>query len=105
MDFPSDTLDDSRNPKRRREEIDAQPLVDHPTQYYEDGNVILQCGRTVFRIHRTVIIKVSTIFQEMLAPDHIHETIRGCTLLRLDDNESDMESFLNALYGERYVGL
>ncbi|ETW77390.1 hypothetical protein HETIRDRAFT_105471 [Heterobasidion irregulare TC 32-1] len=105
MNIPSDTPGDSRAPKHHHGELEAEPLVNHPTRYYKDGNFIFQCGQTLFCVHRTVVTKVSTVFKEMLALDRIHETIRGCTLLKIDDNESDMVSFLNALYGERYIGL
>ena len=105
MSITGDTYDDSRAPKRHRGELDTELLVNHPTRYHEDGNLIFQCGQTLFCVHHTVVVKVSTVFQEMLASDRINETIRGCTLLKLDDNESDMASFLSALYGERYVGL
>ena len=90
-----------RSPDRKRScsELDAELLVDHPTLYMDDGNVILQCGKTLFRVHRTVLSKHSSVFQERLAPERDHNTFRGCILVQVEVDKAGMEAILEVLYG------
>ncbi|ETW78441.1 hypothetical protein HETIRDRAFT_454379 [Heterobasidion irregulare TC 32-1] len=89
IDTPSDR-------ERPRTELDAELLINHPALYFDDGDVILQCGKTLFRVHRGILLKHSTLFQEMLAP--ARDTLRDCTLLKVVDDKDDMEAFLNTIH-------
>ena len=90
------SIDPPSDRKRPRSELDAELLVNHPALYFDDGNVILQCGKTLFRVHRSILLKHSTLFQEMLAPTR--DTLRNCTLLKVVDDKDDMRAFLNTIY-------
>ncbi|ETW80208.1 hypothetical protein HETIRDRAFT_453158 [Heterobasidion irregulare TC 32-1] len=90
------SIDPPSDHKRPRTELDAELLINHPALYFDDGNVILQCGKTLFRVHRSILLKHSTLFQEMLAP--ARDTLRGCTSLKVVDDKDEMEALLNTIY-------
>lgn len=90
------SIDPPTDRKRPRSELDPELLVNHPALYFDDGNVTLQCGKTLFRVHRSILLKHSTVFQEMLVP--ARDTLRDCTLLKAVDDKDDMEAFLNTIY-------
>ena len=91
--------DRSPDRKHSRSELDAELFADHPTLYMDDGNVILECGKTLFRVHRTVLSKHSPVFRELLAPERDHNLLRGCTFVQLDDDKAGLEVVLESLYG------
>ncbi|ETW84954.1 hypothetical protein HETIRDRAFT_473637 [Heterobasidion irregulare TC 32-1] len=90
------SIDPPSDRKRPRTELDAELLINHPALYFDDGNVILQCGKTLFRVHRSILLKHSTLFQEMLAP--ARDTLRDCTSIKVVDDKDDMEALLNTIY-------
>jgi hypothetical protein len=81
---------------------ESKVFKDHETLYFEDGNVILKCGWTLFCVHRTLLSKHSETFRELFAPpdagEKPQEFFRGCLLITVDDNPADMESLLNVIY-------
>jgi hypothetical protein len=74
---------------------DAQ-LTNHPTLYFEDGNVILKTGCTLFRVHRTILSKHSAVFRDLLAQNT--QTLCGFPSLIVDDDKDDMENLINTIY-------
>lgn len=79
----------------------AKVFADHPTLYFEDGNVILRCGKTLFCVHRTLLAKHSEVFRGIFTaqPDgRPQELFRGCLFITLEDAPDDMESLLNTIY-------
>ncbi|TFY76497.1 hypothetical protein EWM64_g7515, partial [Hericium alpestre] len=84
--------------KRPRSELDAELYVNHPSLYFDDGNVILQCAKTLFCVHRTLLAKHSPRFAEILNPARGANTLRGCRHLVLDDDADDMEALLKTIY-------
>lgn len=92
---------DTRDRKRPRTEIDAEEdikrqLTQHPTLYFEDGNLLLKCHQTLFRVHRTLLAKHSVVLRdEIMANTH---TLDGVACLATDDDIEDMESLLKMLY-------
>jgi hypothetical protein len=71
----------------------------------DDGNVILECGKTLFRVHRTVLSKHSPVFRELLAPEREHNTFRGCILINLEVDKAGTEFILEVLYGGPLITL
>jgi BTB/POZ domain len=103
---------EASEPDRKRPRIDEPSssqlppnFANHPTLYFGDGNVILRCQKTYFRVHRTLLTRNSPVFRDILA-EHDRdngEQFRGCILLTLDDDVDDMEQLLNRVYDGLYV--
>lgn len=105
--------DEGTNPRpdRKRPRTDASSYADddtdtkkvftnHPDLYFEDGNVILRCERTLFCVHRSLISKHSEIFRDLFGSEtkKPQEFFRGCLFIPLDDDVNDMETLLNTIY-------
>ncbi|KAF8235508.1 hypothetical protein L208DRAFT_1256765, partial [Tricholoma matsutake] len=97
---------EASEPDRKRPRIDepasshsSPNFTNHPTLYFCDGNVILLCQKTYFRVHRTLLTRNSTVFREILVQrERVGDQFRGCILLTLDDDVDDMENLLNRVY-------
>ncbi|EMD36706.1 hypothetical protein CERSUDRAFT_123789 [Gelatoporia subvermispora B] len=79
------------------DEEDVKVFTNHPTLYFDDGNLILSCGNTLFRVHRSIIAKHSPVIRQTLDNTQLH-TLRGCQHLPLGDNPVDIEALLSVLY-------
>jgi len=91
----------SRKRPRLSNITEDEDYISHRTLYFDDGNVILSCGRTIFRVHRSLLSKHSLTFREMLRPpeeDTKPKILQGCIHAVLDDSADDMEALLNVLY-------
>ncbi|KAI0313875.1 hypothetical protein OF83DRAFT_1064760, partial [Amylostereum chailletii] len=88
--------------KRSRQEFDQDLYVDHPTLYFEDGSVILQCKMTLFCVQGSLITRHSPLLDHKLATvRHVKGEeywLRGKPLLKLDDDPYDMEVLLDSFY-------
>ncbi|TFY78287.1 hypothetical protein EWM64_g5725 [Hericium alpestre] len=75
--------------------------------WFEDGNIIIVCQTTGFRVHRGILAYNSTVFKDMLivgdANLDCNETFEGCVVARLPDEAHDMHSLLKALYSRKYA--
>jgi hypothetical protein len=78
----------------------AQATNRSKAHWFDDGNIILQAGSTLFKVHRGLLSKNSVIFRDMLAFQQPldHPTVEGCPLVVLPDSEQDIHHFLNVLY-------
>ena len=100
------TEDSAPDRKRPRVEEPVAPqgtlnFINHPTLYFADGNVILRCQETYFRIHRTLLSKNSPVFRDLFAERDRGgngNQFRGCIIVVLDDDAYDMEQLLNRVY-------
>lgn len=95
------------SPHRKRPRTDsnsdeqAKVFTNHPSLYFEDGNVVLKCGWTLFCVHRTLLSKHSEVFRRMFTPvaeAKPQEFFRGCLLVALDDSADDMQNLLDIIY-------
>ena len=80
---------------------DVNPLpVQSEDLWFEDGSVILQAEETLFRVHRTILARVSPVLNEVVnAPRHPNEeTLDGCPIIHLSDKGEDVHHFLAVLY-------
>ncbi|CCM04494.1 uncharacterized protein FIBRA_06674 [Fibroporia radiculosa] len=97
-------MSSSTSPRKRQRVIDEEEkvlaFINHPTLYFDDGNIILSCGSTLFRVHRSILSKHSSVFRTMLDPevDVKREYMRGFVHVALDDTKDDIEALLNVIY-------
>lgn len=87
--------------KRRRGddddlEIDEKPFQNHPTLYFDDGNIILRAGRTLFCVHKSLLSKHSVVFRDLFQQKH--ETFRVLSQIDMTDTREDLEALLNVVY-------
>ena len=90
---------DTRSAKRVRlssEEAEQKPFKDHPTLYLDDGNVIITAGKTLFRVHVSLLSKHSSVLRDLFRTRH--DTFRGLQHITVDDSSEDMEALLNVIY-------
>jgi len=110
--FSQDATQSSR--KRPRSDdpddnTDESAKVEHPSLYYDDGNVILSCENMVFRVHRSVLSKNSPVFREMLETrtkgeeDRKPDVLSGCLRIALDHTKEDVETLLKIVYNDLRV--
>ena len=74
--------------------------LEHDREFWmEDGNMVLVCGNTAFRVYRGLLASQSTVFADMLASSSpaAGETYEGCPVVRLSDAPEDMRHFLRIL--------
>ena len=95
----SDARQGTISRKRPREE--PRVYVNHRTLYFDDGNVVLSCGSILFRVHRSLLSKHSSVFLERFQPpqeDVKPEILNGLPHVVLDDTSEEMEALLNTIY-------
>ncbi|KAJ6588153.1 hypothetical protein B0H19DRAFT_978031 [Mycena capillaripes] len=72
--------------------------------WFEDGNLVIQAGTSLFRVYRGVLRRASSVFDDMLSfpqpPDS--ELFEGCPVVRLTDSEAEVEVFLKALFDPEF---
>lgn len=81
-------------------EHDCNAPVDHPSLYFDDGNVILSCGNTLFCVHRSLLSKHSPVFKDLFEPqeDVKPEMLRGWPHYPLKDSNEDVQALLEVIY-------
>ena len=77
-----------------------QMATRHDTFYFEDGNVEIVCGDTVFRVHSTVVSFSSSKLRNMLSPTTLLNTPRpeGCPRVVFEDSAEDIAVLLKMIY-------
>ncbi|KAJ7612187.1 hypothetical protein FB45DRAFT_843489 [Roridomyces roridus] len=68
--------------------------------WFEDGNIVIQAGNSMFRVYRGILAGTSPIFRDMLSfpqPPEA-ELVEGCPLVRLPDAGSEVSVFLRAIF-------
>ncbi|KAI0356842.1 hypothetical protein OH77DRAFT_1423076 [Trametes cingulata] len=89
----------SAQPERKRPRLspeDEKPFVNHPTLYFDDGNVILQAGATLFCVHRSLLSKHSAVFRDLFAQEHAE--FRGLPHISMEETPEEVEALLNVVY-------
>jgi len=81
---------------------DSEPKESkHPQFYFEDGSVVLDVKRILFRVHQSVLARQSEVFRSMFSlkqPDNA-PMIDGCPSVELmGDCPKDVEEVLGVLY-------
>ena len=69
--------------------------------WFEDGNVVLQAENMQFKVHRGMLARNSSIFNDMFSvpqpPIPEEESVEGCVVIHLPDSAHDLEIVLRAL--------
>ena len=89
----------------------GKPTFDnHPSLYLADGNIALVAPRSanefvVFRVHRSILAKVSIVFEDMFSiPNgHLVEEYDGVPLVYMTDSADELENLLKMMYFEVYI--
>ncbi|KAL1742645.1 hypothetical protein HDZ31DRAFT_65796 [Schizophyllum fasciatum] len=84
------------------------PLKATPVQdlFFQDGNIVLQAEKTLFRLYKGFLASKSTVFRDMLAfpqPEGRGRTLLGCPVVEMYDNSEDATHFLRALSDPSYL--
>ncbi|TFK22109.1 hypothetical protein FA15DRAFT_681809 [Coprinopsis marcescibilis] len=72
----------------------------HPEYYFSDGSIVLRLGKTLFKIHQSILGRHSDIFAgmwDMPQPDG-EELVDGCPVVDLQDDVDDFTDTLRAVY-------
>ena len=75
-------------------------LTRHDTFYFEDGNVEVVCGHTIFRVHSTTISFSSPKLRDILSPSTLLHapTTEGCPQVTVEDTAQDFAVLLKMIY-------
>lgn len=73
--------------------------------WFDDGNLVIQTGLALFRVHKSVLAIHATVFRDMVSfpTPASQETYEGVQLAVFQDDAQDMRHFLRALYFPEYV--
>ena len=87
-------------PTELGEGIEEQTTVHHDAFYFEDGNVEIVCGDTVFRVHSTVISFSSPKLRDILSPSALLHapTPEGCPRITIPESAEDFWILLEMIY-------
>ena len=80
------------------DEKQRAPRLD--TVYFEDGNVEIECGETVFRVHSSVISFSSSKLGEIISQPALRDapTPEGLPRITISDTAEDFLSLLKMIY-------
>ena len=90
---------------------DAEPSIDptaitpHETFYFEDRNVEVLCGNTLFRVHPSILSFHSPALRRMFARTNLiaAESPNGCPRIQSSDTPKDFATLLKMIYLPGYV--
>ena len=84
---------------------DERTTIRHDTFYFEDGNVEIVCGRTLFRVHSTTVSFSSPKLRGILSqPALLQASIpEGCPRIAISDTAHDFAVLLKMIYTPGYV--
>lgn len=81
------------------EHSEEQTTAPHDIFYFEDGNMEIVCGDTVFRVHFTIISFASTKLLDILSPLTLNaSTPEGRHRITLSDSVEDFAVLLKMIY-------
>ena len=95
-------------PTELGEEIEPgekQATTHHDTFYFEDGNMEIACGDTVFRVHSTIISFASSELREIFSQPALLNgpTPEGCPRITTSDSAEDFGMLLKMIYTPWFV--
>ena len=87
--------------------MSEQTLTRHDTFYFEDGNVEVVCGDTIFRVHSTTISFSSPKLRDILSPSTLLRapTPEGHPRITVGDIAQDFAVLLKMIYTPGRVSL
>ncbi|KAH9890667.1 hypothetical protein C8Q73DRAFT_667497 [Cubamyces lactineus] len=74
-----------------------------PDLWFEDGNIVLLCRDTAFRVYRGLLTRHSVIFRDLfsMAQPSASETMESCPVVHISDPPDDLRHLLRVLCGTR----
>ena len=87
--------------------IDPTAITPHETFYFEDRNVEVLCGNTLFRVHPSILSFHSPALRRMFARTDLiaAESPNGCPRILSSDTPKDFATLLKMIYLPGYVTL
>ena len=87
------------------EPCEKQMITHHDTFYFEDGNVEIVCGDTIFRVHSTIISFASSELREILSQPALLDapTPEGRPRITTSDSAEDFGMLLKMIYTPGFV--
>jgi len=84
---------------------DERIPIPHETLYLEDGNIEIVCGRTIFRVHSTVISFSSPNLRDIFSSSTLRNapTPEGCPRVVFKDSAEDFAVLLKMVYTPGWV--
>ena len=78
-------------------------LAHHEEFWFDDGNIVLLCRETAFRVYRGLLTRHSVIFRDLfsMAQPSTAETMESCPVVHISDPPDDLRYLLRALCGLR----
>jgi len=85
--------------------LDPTALTPHDPFYFEDGNVEVLCGNTLFRVHTSVLSLHSPVLGQMFAKSNLAsaESPNGCPRIVSSDTAMDFATLLKVIYLPEYA--
>jgi len=82
-----------------------QAITPHDTFYFEDGNVEIVCGDTIFRVHSTIISFSSSKLRDILSPSMLLNAPmpEGHPRVTVSDSAEDFAVLLKMIYTPGWV--
>ena len=79
---------------------DLVALVPHETFYFEEGNVEVVCGNTLFRVHTGIMLLHSPALRRMFSRTSLDaaESPNGCPRILFTDTATDFNTLLKTIY-------
>jgi len=84
---------------------EEQAIARHDTFYFEDGNVEVVCGLTLFRVHSTIISFSSSKLRDVLSPSALLHapTPEGRPRITISESAEDFGILLKMIYTPEWV--
>ena len=97
---PSTVSDSTPTELGEIERSEEQTIAPHDTFYFEDGNVEIVCGNTVFRVHSTIVSFASTKLRDILSPlTPLNASMpEGRPRITVSDSAEDFAVLLKMIY-------
>ncbi|KAJ7258995.1 hypothetical protein C8J57DRAFT_1185284 [Mycena rebaudengoi] len=79
------------------------PLI-RSSLWFDDGNIVLRAGNTIFKVYRGILAAKSGVFGTMfsLPPPNPNDRLHGCPAIVLTDDPGQLEVFLQALFDPEF---
>jgi len=87
--------------------VDSTTITSHDTFYFEDGNVEVLCGNTLFRIHTSILSLHSPVLSQIFTKANLAaaESPSGCPRISSSDTVIDFATLLKIIYLPGYATL
>jgi len=98
-DFTIADISDDESP------IDPTAITPHGTFYLEDGNAEVLCGKTLFRVHTSILSFHSPALRQIFAQTSLAsaESPNGCPRISSSDTATDFAALLKMIYLPGYI--